>query len=450
MTWRAGIVALIAAFAAAASAAPHDRPGLTLDAWLLQHPAATAFGSETFAAQGQPTDAAGWLGMLVAGGLYAASPFALSAANALFAAIALGWLAAICSRAARPAIVVVVVGLCGLATQGGWASGTLGLELIAASAFCGALRARRIPLIYAAIPAAAIWCSFSPSGLIAPILALAATTGAIVDERGATPRLRALAIASLATLFATLCTPGGIGFAANALTHLGIFEASVEAFVSWDPSTRPVALLAGFVPLMVLCAWVGTKNGGGWMGAAFAACAILLGLCSAPLLPIAAFAIAPVIASALESAFHAFLDEAGERGTSLAAAALAVGFIVLAGYSAYRAPRGDRGAGAAVATARSAGAGRFFCAVPSWCDYAVAGGARVFMDGRIASYPAGRRDDAVQVARTEKDWRRVLARWKVDAVVVPRDRPLAQLLTLDSKWRRLPDSDDAAVFVRSV
>ena len=199
-----------------------------------------------------------------------------------------------------------------------------------------------------------IWCNLSVSGLIAPVLALAVAAGAIVEERGATPRLRALAIVFVGCVFATACTPGGAGFAADALAHLGIFESTVEAFVLWDPSSRPLAILAGFAPMLALCAWAGDRNGGGWPAAALAACAAVLGLASAPLMPIAAFIIAPVLAAAIESTFGSAFD-APALPVRLAAAGLVAVCAAVAAAGVYRSPRGDRGAAAAVASARAAG-----------------------------------------------------------------------------------------------
>jgi hypothetical protein len=447
MRSRAAAALIVAAAAIAAALAPLDRAALTLAGWQAQGPFSrfTTFGAEAFSAHGLTSGAAGWLGTWIAGTLYALNPVLPAILNGLCAAAALAFLYARCARS-NAAGALAVTGLCALCTAGGWGTATLGPELLALLGFCALLEIDG-PAAYAAIAVCVVWANLSPSAFLAPLLALAATAGAVVDERGATPRLRRFTLITAGAIGAMALTPGGIDYASNAVTQLGLFDTSVEAFTAWDPSSRPIALLGGFAPLLVLSAWIGLRHGGGLRAALFSAAAIVLALSSALLLPLGAFAIAPVLTRAFARDGEPFAGIDARR-LGLGAAALAGVCAAVLLVNAARSQRPSDGAAAAVAQARAAGARRFYCSAPSWCDYAaVESGLSVALDSRLRSYPAPARNDAVKVLHVEKGWPAVLDRWHVDAVVSGNDRALTALLMLDPRWRRLP-SADPAVFVR--
>jgi hypothetical protein len=72
----------------------------------------------------------------------------------------------------------------------------------------------------------------------------------------------------------------------------------------------------------------------------------------------------------------------------------------------------------------------------------------VFMDDRYDMYPLNVIADYEKVAQASPQWSSTLDKYKVDAVVWPRTRPLAQLLAESPEWTRLYRDKSWVVFVR--
>jgi hypothetical protein len=73
----------------------------------------------------------------------------------------------------------------------------------------------------------------------------------------------------------------------------------------------------------------------------------------------------------------------------------------------------------------------------------------VFIDDRVDMYPVAVSDDYFDLLRGARTWDGVIDRYGVNVVLWSRDLPLAQLLTLDPRWRQAFSDEDWVVFRRA-
>ena len=86
--------------------------------------------------------------------------------------------------------------------------------------------------------------------------------------------------------------------------------------------------------------------------------------------------------------------------------------------------------------------------VGNWLESAYGTDAHVFYDDRFDMYPAALNDDYRNLFGGRPTWASVLDRWKVDAVVWPREEPLSSLLALAPGWRVVAEDEDWITAVR--
>lgn len=88
-----------------------------------------------------------------------------------------------------------------------------------------------------------------------------------------------------------------------------------------------------------------------------------------------------------------------------------------------------------------------------WGDYLIFKGyprQRVFVDGRSDFYGQALGDDYMHAIQARWDWRSVLEKYRIDAVLAPVDWPLNAVLKQDSGWRLLADDGQAVLFLKEV
>lgn len=74
---------------------------------------------------------------------------------------------------------------------------------------------------------------------------------------------------------------------------------------------------------------------------------------------------------------------------------------------------------------------------------------KVFVDGRADFYPLKVMRDFISAYYGKRDWHRVLNRYGVTVVIVPKDAPIASLLALrSSEWRSVYRDEVAVIFIR--
>lgn len=314
-----------------------------------------------------------------------------------------------------------------------------------------------------------LWVNLHGGYVIGLVLLALALAGEVVARALGRPaaNLRALALATLGAVAATLVNPHGLEALRYPFSYAGTGNASQRFIAEWQSpdfhrgAFLPLAaslllgLLVGYGrgswrPAELL--WVGTL---GLMALQSARHAPLYAIVALPILgarlaevlpgwPRRLARLRPLLASALPLFGWLFLV------ASLAALALGGGALPL---QTGRAPRADGypAAGAAYLRARPELTGNLFNTY-SWGGYLIAElypARRVFIDGRADVYGDALVTRARATERLAPGWRATLDEWEIRLVLVERDGPLATALRDDPGWREVADGPVERLFVRS-
>jgi hypothetical protein len=454
------VIAIFAArFLATGIAYPQLDGDLSWQRWLgaqiLQHHAIPrTLGGETFTAPGAPWTPQEWAFSLAAalagngpGWIVFAGGTALAATGALALAAAFAE-----RRGASPRAIALCTLLAGVALfasfgvraqVAAWPLLALFLLLLDCEA----------PVAYAAIGVAALWSNVHASALLAPLLALAATAGTIIDEGLASAAVRRRATIAAGSAVAVCCNPFGWGLPHYAFT---LFSSPFKAAISeWRPPVLEYSSFSlGALPLLALAivflAGPGPRRARdaivlglfGYLVLSATRNVALFGLVALPLVAAALTRHTALFAPPRAVAPHERAARAARYGLPAFAGLLACGVAFGLLHNAERG--GDHVAAAAIAAiAERPGPHRIMCADFAWCSLALGHpGLRVFLDGRADPYPAAVWSDYIDVVALRADWLRVLRRREVDTVVVARGAPLDQALARTAGW--LPGYSDAA------
>ncbi|MEA2581760.1 MAG: hypothetical protein QOE83_2652 [Actinomycetota bacterium] len=71
----------------------------------------------------------------------------------------------------------------------------------------------------------------------------------------------------------------------------------------------------------------------------------------------------------------------------------------------------------------------------------------VFLDSRIELYPPPLWQDYVTMFNAQPGWESEMARWRVEVVALPKDAPLASVISHATGWERIYAGEDGAVYV---
>ncbi len=443
---------LYAGVAAAVARAPADTSALAAAALFthqsLAHGAiAVRFGTET-AASGAFSGGIGWLGATLLTAL-AAAPRALVAVTSASIVVTSLLVESRARRFSNPAAALVAACIAVLCMcDAGHEAGPLPAPLLLA----GLLVLLDRPTLRGALLATGLttlWCNLSPSGVLAPIFALAVAAGMWSDrmrgQRLPPGQLRAAWFTTVGTCAATLMTPAGSAYPALALRCLdlgGAFGGNVDAAPYVN---APVAYGVGLLLVLVLALAVGLRTQG-FTAAIPALVALAFGLGDGNELPLVGVVVAPLLAAGAAP----LVRPAAWPRFVLGAACIAV--IVANVAPGDRAAHARRSASAAAPLAVQAAAmpavRRLFCARPAWCTYAVAAGGSVLIDGRIDEAPNNVRAAQRDIAGADATWQHLALRYRVDALLVSDDSTLASLARLSPQWRVEATQNHTALFVR--
>lgn len=299
------------------------------------------------------------------------------------------------------------------------------------------------PLAYAAIGVAALWSNVHASALLAPALAAAAAAGSALDEGLRRPNVRRRATIALGSLAAICCNPFGWGLP---LYALGVFTAPFKSAISeWKPTDLGDSSFAfGALPLLLIAfiylAGPSARRARDTIVLIAFAYLVLGATRNVAIFGIVA---APLAAAALSRNVAFFARTPADRVTGRATRyGLPAVMAVLAAVLTVALLRGaartsDSVAAKAIAFVTAGPARhRLFCADFAWCGLAVGSATtRVFLDGRADPYPAAVWNDYLDVARLRPDWRRILERYRVDAIVVAKDSVFDRVLERTPPWR---------------
>ncbi|HTV74820.1 MAG TPA: hypothetical protein VME66_14075 [Candidatus Acidoferrales bacterium] len=419
------------------------------------HALPAVLGPQSFTAASSPWLAQGWLGAAVTSLVYAAGGYpALVAGNILLAGIAFVLVAERC-RAHRLSLTAtaLALALAILASLGTLCVGGATADLALAAAFLACLDRLSGRWLWAAVPLTLLWVNLSTIGLIAPLFALCALVGALIEERVVTGRVRELLALTLLLVVAAIATPAGVNALTNYSAYLG-FDSS-GTLGGWQPArVSAPALFAGLVPAMIFCAWLGLRRSGDPEEVAVSLAAIVLALLHGKYLGIAGLAVSPVLAAALDRVTMPSPQRAVPALPSGGVAA-ALALVALLGACVSFA-RGtqilDAGRDQYAAIDRLARDGRphrLLCLNPSWCNYALLRGApslQVFFDGRQESYPQDVRDDFVTIVLGRPQWLRRVKSWNIDTVVTTPNG--ISLLALLPQWHALSLRGNLVIYQR--
>jgi hypothetical protein len=90
-----------------------------------------------------------------------------------------------------------------------------------------------------------------------------------------------------------------------------------------------------------------------------------------------------------------------------------------------------------------------FCGTIAWCDYAeTLPGLRPFVDERVERATFAQLQAQEKIGRARPGWHQALRANGIDAILVPRDAALAQLVPSLRGWKRAGSDVDTRLFVR--
>jgi hypothetical protein len=424
---------------------------------LRTHAIPRALGDETFTAAGAPWLPQEWA-FSVLGALAGNGPgFAVFAGGVALAAILALVLTARQAEqlGASPRATVLCTAFAGIAL---FASFGVRAQVLAwpLLALFVVLLDVESPLAYAALGVAALWSNLHASALLAPALAAAATAGSAFDEGVRGPNVRRRATIALGSLAAICCNPFGWGLPLYALR---VFAAPFKSAISeWKPTDLGDSSFAfGALPLLLI-ALVYVAGPSARRARDTIVLVVVAYLVLAATRNVAIFGIvaAPLAAAALSRNVAFFARTPGDARTGRATRyGLPAVMAVMAAVLTIALLRGtartsDNVAARAIAFVTAGPARhRLFCADFAWCGLAVGSATtRVFIDGRADPYPAAVWNDYLAVARLRPEWRAVLTRYRVDAIVVAKDSAFDRVLERTPPWRLGFDDATYRVWLR--
>lgn len=309
--------------------------------------------------------------------------------------------------------------------------------------------------IFLIIPVVAVWANIHASAIIAPVFVGAWAIGTWIEDRARTARVERNFIVAAGSAVAVCLTP--------LLWNLPIYALTLEsgamrtAIAEWQPPDIMVpCFLWGVLPLLGICCYFGIAAPRmRWRDGMLFAVSLFIAGIAVRHLPIAALVIAPMAAQRLSSAIpshariNAMLQEEFGQGLIFVSSALVCCFIV---FHLARVPEvsGVSLPRSAVATlAKVPGTHNLYCENFAWCSVALdRPNLRTFVDGRCDAFPPKVWNDYLAVERVSPSWPVVLARWKVDSVLVDKNNALAQAIALSRDWYVFYRDQRYEVFLR--
>lgn len=422
---------------------------------LAAHALPTVLGAQSFTAPLDRWFPQGWISAVMTWLVYRDAGYpGLVAGNIALAALALVLVEERCrARRLSDEATALALALAIFASLGVLRVGGATADLAFAAAFFACLDRHSGTWVWAGVPLTLLWANVSPVGLIAPPLAACALLGTLIDERAISARVRTLAVFTAAVTAAAIATPATYHSLLNYAVYLDI--AGGLHVQAWQPvRVSAPAFFAGFVPGLIFCAWLGLRRKGSAAEIAVTLATVTLALLHGKYLGIAALALTPILAAALDDVVTPSSKRLPQAFSKAAVAGIAA--VVALGGAFVSNARGtqalDGGRDQYAAIDRLAADGhphRLFCYNPTWCNYALLRGApsvQVFLDGREEAYPPSIRTDSVNIVLEQTQWLRHLKKWNIDTVVTTKNS--ISLLALLPHWTLLPASGDVVVYER--
>lgn len=306
------------------------------------------------------------------------------------------------------------------------------------------------------VPLVAVWANMHASAMLGPALLALWAAGTAVQERAWNAKVREYVLLALASAGAVFLTPLGYRLPLYALELL---HSPIRGAISeWQPvSLSAFSFTFGALVLIAGVCILGVERSRRWPELFVIAAVTYLAITAARNVPVCAIVLAPVVAESLTKKYLPARLRANtifaERpilailyACSFAAALLSVVMLSASPEVARR----TLPEGAIARLAAIPGTHRLYCEDFAWCSLALSHrNLQEFIDGRCDPFPLPVWKDYVTVYRTKGNWRAVLDRRGVDAIIVQKKHALARAMPSWRGWRLVYADDDYRLFVRS-
>jgi hypothetical protein len=447
-------------FAVSAWFDPHRDGDIAWQQWLglqvlqtghLPH----ALGAEAFAAPGAPWVPQEWaISVLVALTLGKPS-FILLAAFTTIAAAAVLFFTGLGSKrlgaSTVPAAIAVICVAFSMLESYGIRAQVFGWALLAAMMYllrCVPGRGK-----WWIVALVALWANLHASALLAPALLGLWAAGVAIQERAWNAKVRDYVLLAAASGAAVFATPLGyrLPLYAFELLHSPIRSAINE----WQPSSlHEISFTLGALVLIAGACVLGFERSRRWPEAFVFAAVTWLAVSAVRNVPVCAIVIAPAVAARLS----AYLPERARANALFAErpvlALLFCGTLLASMLSAtalafspeFR--KGNLPLAAITRLASMPGTHRLYCEDFAWCSLALQyPNLQEFIDGRCDPFPLPVWKDYVAIFHAKGNWREVIGRRRIDAILVDKKRALARALPLWQGWSLVYADSDYRLFV---
>lgn len=304
------------------------------------------------------------------------------------------------------------------------------------------------------LPLVALWANLHASALLAPALLLLWTAGLALQDRAFTARVRHHALLVAGSLAAVCCTPLGLRLPVYALE---LMRSPIRyAINEWQPSdiTATSFSLGALVLIVALCVLgVGKRRRPSEMLLFLAVSWMTFSALRN--IPICAIVLAPLVAVRLTRHLPEHLRVNAIFAEKPVTALLyggAVAGAVLAGMTLIATPKftaSDLPVRAIAALAAIDGSHNLYCEDFAWCSLALQyPNLREYLDGRCDPFPLPVWKDYQAIFAVTPNWRRIVERRGIDAIIVEKQRGLAKALPAWRSWRLAYSDSKFRLFVR--
>ncbi|HKU67728.1 MAG TPA: hypothetical protein VJP85_08130 [Candidatus Baltobacteraceae bacterium] len=306
------------------------------------------------------------------------------------------------------------------------------------------------------VPLVALWANLHASAMLAPALLALWAAGTALQERAWNAKVREYALLAIASGGAVFLTPLGyrLPLYALELVHSPIRRAITE----WQPSSlSAVSFTFGALVLIAGVCILRVERSRRWPELLVIAAVTYMAITAVRNAPVCAIVLAPVVAERLTFKFLPQRVRANALFTERPVLALLycgaftaalLSALLLAASPEFK--RGDLPQAAIARLASLPGTHRLYCEDFAWCSLALSHeNLQDFIDGRADPFPLAVWQDYITVFHVKGDWRAVLDRRRVNAVLVDKKRELAHALPLWRGWRLVYAQGDYRLFIRS-
>ncbi len=421
-----------------------------------------ALGAETFTAAGAHWVPQEWaLSLLVALTVGTAAFPVLAAISVLAGAAVLAVTAFAARRLGASTFATLLCVTCvgySMVESYGIRAQVFGWALLAAVMYV--LRCTRGKTLWWTVALTALWANLHASAMLSPAFLAIWTVGIAIEERSWSARLRQHIALTIACAAAVCATPLGIRLPIYAAQ---LFASPIRHIIQeWQPSDliADSFLFGAFPLLLAACIWgvawrsQRSESPYRWSEAVLFAGAAWLLFGALRNIPIFAIVVAPSVAAGMTRVIpetvrvNRLLREV-PMAALVNVTAVAGAFLIAMRLS--QMPdyyKGDLPSQPVAALAALPGIHNLYCEDFAWCGLALKyANLREFIDGRCDPFPLPVWEQYQAVYLLRPQWKDILKRTGVNAILVKRKHPLARAVAMRADWRSIYADAQYEVFV---